>query len=114
MNVKFFENLVEQKLLGLHTCYLATVISAGSTTANIQPLSLVKAVNSSAKKQSIINNVPVSAVVTRSLVENETLAGKTVIVACMERDISQTRKGLFFLPSLRRHSLSDSIIIGFL
>lgn len=107
MNLSFFENLVEQKLLATHTCYLATVSSVNGNYANIEPLSLVKAVNSTAKRQAVINNVPIC----KHAVEDVT-AGSTVVVACMERDISQTRKGIFALPSLRRHSLSDSIVIG--
>lgn len=109
MNLKYFENLVEQKLRTTHTCYLATVLSANGDKANIQPLSLVKAVNSTAKRQAVINNVPMC----KHVIEDVT-AGSTVVVACMERDISQTRRGIFALPSLRRHSLSDSIIIGVL
>lgn len=109
MNLNFFDNLVEQKLLSLHTCYLAKVLSVNGDKANIQPLSLVKAVNSTAQRQTVINNVPICK---HAL--TDTLDGSTVVVACMERDISQTRKGIFALPSLRRHSLSDSVIIGVL
>lgn len=109
MNMKYFENLVEQKLLTLHSCYLAKVLSVNGKYANIQPLSLVKAVNGTAKRQAVINNVPMCKHVVEDVTE-----GSTVVVACMERDISQTRKGVFALPSLRRHSLSDSIIIGVL
>ena len=107
MNISFFENLVEQKLLATHTCYLAKVSSVNGNYANIEPLSLIKSVNSTAQRQAVINNVPIC----RHTVEYVT-AGSTVLVACCERDISRTRKGMFALPSLRRHSMSDSIIIG--
>ena len=109
MNTNFFNTLIEQKLLSLHTCYLAKVLSVNGNTANIQPLSLIKAVNSTAQKQTIINNTPICKHALTDVTE-----GATVVVACMERDISQTRKGIFALPSLRRHNLSDSIIIGVL
>lgn len=115
MNLDFFKNLVEQKLLSLHTCYLAKVLSTSGNMANIQPLSLVKPVGGNAKKQAVIENVPINRTVLYVLQENsENLTGKVAIVICCERDISQTRKGIFALPSLRRHSLSDSIIIGYL
>lgn len=113
MNTAYFKNLVEQKVLSLHTTYIATVISVNGNYAKIQPLSLTKAVGNNAKKQSVLENVPISQVVLRVLNEDESLEGKTVIVSCAERDISQTRKGLFALPSYRHHSLSDSIITGF-
>ena len=115
MNLNFFENFVEQKLLGLHTLYLAKVISVKKNNSNIivsatvQPLSLIKAYGENAKKQAIIENVPIL-----SHVRSGITAGATVCCGCMERDITQTRNGKFALPSLRRHSLSDSIIIGVL
>lgn len=113
MNTNFFSNLVEQKLLSLHTCYLARVLSVNGSFANIQPLSLIKAVGSTAKSQAVIQNVPISQVVIHSL-DGESFVDKTAIVMCAERDISRTRKGELALPSLRRHNLSDSIIIGYL
>ena len=107
MNTSFFENMIEQKLLQLHTCYLAKVSSVNGNFANIEPLSLIKGVNTAAKRQSVINNVPIA----KHAVSSVTV-GSTAIAICCERDISQTRKGIFALPSIRRHSLSDSIIIG--
>ena len=115
MNLNFFENFVEQKLLGLHTLYLAKVISVRKDSNNnvidatVQPLSLIKAYGENAKKQAIIENVPIL-----SHAKSGIVTGSTVCCGCMERDITQTRKGIFALPSLRRHSLSDSIIIGVL
>lgn len=107
MNTNFFRNLVDQKLLTMHTCYLAKVIFVSGSTANIQPLSLIKAVDGDAKKQAPVMNVPIC----KHAVE-DVVTGAVVVVACMERDMSQTRKGLFALPSLRHHSMSDSVIIG--
>ena len=113
MNTNFFQNLVEQKLLTLHTCYLAKVTAVNGGVANVQPLSLIKAVGGTAKRQAPVHNVPISKTVLYCIEQSgDDLQGKVVVVACMERDISQTRKGLFALPSLRRHSLSDSVIIG--
>ena len=107
MNTNFFQNLVEQKLLTLHTCYLAKVLSVSGGYATVQPLALTKSVSGTAKRQAVISNVPIC----KHAVE-DVLEGSTVVCACMERDISQTRKGMFALPSLRRHSLADSIVIG--
>lgn len=109
MNLNYFENLVNQKLLMLHTCYLAKVISVSGGQARIQPLALIKAYQQQAQKQAIVENVPIC----KHALEDAT-AGAVVVVACMERDITQTKKGELALPSLRHHSLSDSIIIGVL
>lgn len=113
MNLKYFENLIEQKLLTTHTCYLAKVLSENGSKATIQPLSMIKAVGGTAKRQTVIENVPISQVVLHAL-DGSDLVGRVAIVMCAERDISRTRLGEFALPSLRRHSLSDSIIIGYL
>lgn len=107
INTSFFENMIEQKLLQLHTCYIAKVISVNGNFANIQPLSLIKGVNAASKQQAVINNTPIIKSALCDVVE-----GSVVIVACCERDISQTRKGIFALPSIRRHSISDSVVIG--
>lgn len=110
MNINFFENLVEQKLLSLHTTYIAKVLSVNNDTAKIQPLSLVKSVGGTAKKQAVVDNVPISKGLL-GMIDANALKGETVLVICCERDISRTRKGEFALPSIRRHSMSDSIII---
>lgn len=109
MNISFFENLVEQKLLATHTSYLAKVLAVSGNFADVQPLSLTKAVNKEAEKQTVITHIPIAK---HAL--NDVTVGSTAICSCMERDISQTRKGLFSLPSLRRHSMSDSIVMGVL
>lgn len=109
MNLNFFENLVNQKILSIHTCYLAKVISISGEKARIQPLALVKAYREEAKQQAIIENVPIC----KHALEDAT-AGSVVVVACMERDITQTKNGKIALPSFRHHSLSDSIVIGVL
>lgn len=107
MNTNFFRNLVEQKLMSLHTAFLATVLSVNGKYADIQPLSLIKAYNKEAKEQAMINNVPICKHALEDVLE-----GCTVLCVCCERDISQTRKGNFALPSYRHHSLSDSVIVG--
>ena len=106
MNLNYFENLVEQKLLVTHTCYLAKVNIVNGEYATIQPLSIIKGTNGKEKYHAPIEDVPICKHVVG------VAAGSTVLVVCCERDISRTRKGEFALPSLRHHSLSDSVIIG--
>ncbi len=107
MKFSYVDNQIEQKLLGLHTCYLATVLSVNGSRATVQPLALIKAVGQEAKKQAVIENVPIL----KHCLE-DVQQGITVVCACMERDITQTKTGAFALPSLRHHSMSDSIVIG--
>ena len=57
---KAFENMIENKLLGLHTAYLAKVLSTNGKTAKIQPLGYTKAYGEAAQKQSPLSNVPIA------------------------------------------------------
>lgn len=58
-NTKFVDNMIESKLMNLHTAYLAKVLSVKGTTAKIQPLGNVKAYGESAKSQSVLSAVPI-------------------------------------------------------
>lgn len=107
-NLSFFENIVEKKLLNLHTAYLGKVISTNGKTAKIQPLGLSKAYGETAQKQSPLTNVPVTKQV------KEISVGDIVVCICCERDITGAKKGRNTTPALGHHSMSDSIIIGVL
>lgn len=56
----FFDNMIESKLLNLHTCYLAKVISTDGTTAKIQPLGKAKQYGETAVDQSPLSGVPIA------------------------------------------------------
>ena len=56
----YIENLVEGKLLSLHTCYLAKVLSTDGNTAKIQPLGKTKEYGKDAKTQSPLSDVPIA------------------------------------------------------
>lgn len=60
-NLKYIEGLIEKKLLGLHTAYLAKVLSVNGNTAKIQPLGLTKNYGEAAKAQSPLSSVPIIA-----------------------------------------------------
>ena len=62
VSLKFVENIVEEKLLSLHTCFLAQVLSVSieQKTAKIQPLGKTKAYGKDAVSQSPITNVPIA------------------------------------------------------
>lgn len=132
-------NIIEQKLLGLHTCYLAKVISTDGKTAKIQPLGKVKAYGEEAKAQSPLTNVPIinsarykfvskrltyvrevadhsgiTDTQTFAIVQREIQAGDIVVCICADRNISDAKKGINSTPPAGHHSQSDSIIIGIL
>lgn len=122
-------SLVEQRLLNLHTAFFAKVINVKGNTAKIQPLNMVKASGKNAQKQAVMT-VPILQTVkkfkevTRTLTISGTKysfkvleadsisAGDTVLCICGERDITETKKGRFALPSTGHHRISDAVIIG--
>ena len=117
------DEMIEAKLLSLHTAYLAKVISTNGSTAKIQPLGNVKAFGKLAKAQSPLSAVPViqSARNKITFAENTIAevkpleAGDIVICVCCERDISTAKKGQNSTPVVSsRHSMSNSVIVGIL
>ena len=130
----FFENMINQKLLSLHTAYLAKVLSVNGNTAKIQPLGMTQGYNEKAQAQSVLTNVPIACqklknhtytVVTDpypnarktqiTVAQVEPLkAGDIVVCVCCERDITEAKKGKNAVPPIGHHSMSDSVIIGVL
>lgn len=54
-----FDDLIEQKLLSLHTGFPAKIISIDGNFATVQPLAMIKQVGKPAKKQAVIANIPI-------------------------------------------------------
>ena len=57
---KAFENMIEKKLMNMHTAYLGKVLLVDGNTAKIQPLGMTKAYGEKAQKQSSLSNVPIA------------------------------------------------------
>lgn len=136
--LKWFEDMVETKLLNIHTVYIAKVLSTDGKTAKIQPLGKTKAYGEEAKSQSPLSDIPiiysarwklkkvklqyVENVVNHSpiikyvdiLVPTDIAAGDLVVCVCGERDITEAKKGNNTVPALGHHSMSASVIVGIL
>ena len=133
--MKVLENLIENKLLSLHTAYVAKVLSYSGGKAKIQPLNMVKPYGQAAQKQSPISDVPVlegaryklsekkitylvnedgRTASTTVLVPQTISAGDIVFCVCAERDISSAKRGIMATPQIGHHSMSDSVIVGIL
>lgn len=134
-NLKIFEEIIESKLLNMHTAYLAKIISTNGKTAKIQPLGMTKAYGEKAQAQSVLSNVPIAATVHK--VEENTYTvvtsvepvqetqitvpkivpigvGDIVVCICCERDISDAKNGKNSVPVGVHHSMSSSVIVGVL
>ena len=117
--------MIENALMQTHTAFCGKVISVSGKFAKVQPLNMVKAVGGKSQKQAVITNVPILQPTTRiasikcggedcdiKYVSDTIKAGDTVFCVCAERDITETRKGIFALPVHGRHRLSDAVIVG--
>ncbi len=128
------KDIIDEKLLNLHTCYIAKVLSFDGTTANVQPLGMIKQYGKPARKQSMVTGVPViqsaryklstimrtCRVTDISTEQREHLTvtplaeGDLVVCVCADRDITEAKRGNIAQPQLGHHSMSDSIVIGVL
>lgn len=121
----YIENIIEDKLLNLHTAYVAKVLSYSGGKATVQPLNMVKQYGKVAQAPSIVKNIPV----VRSarfklnttkiegvtvLTPTEISKGDLVFCMCADRDITEALKGNMSTPALGHHSRSDSVVVGIL
>lgn len=117
-----FEDIIEQKLLNLHTGFIAKIISIKENTATIQPLSLYKQVGKEKAKQAVISDVPIghnarfklaweSYNEGKRLTATPILVGDTVYCLCADRDITKTKTGVFDVPQIGHHEINDAVII---
>jgi len=112
--INFIDDMIEEKLLHLHTAFLAKVLNFDeeNKTADIQPLTLTKQYGKSAVRQAVINGVVYLEQVRPT--EKSEAVNKTVLCVCCERDISGVKSGRYALPVIGHHTLHDCIIIGWL
>ena len=126
--LKFIDDAIERQIKDLHCAFLAKVVSVSGKTATVQPLGMVKEYGGKAKKQAIIENVPiaiqrvkeqsftyvssvsvvsgaiyVTAVVPQTkkqtvLVLDPIKTGDIVVCVCCDRDITDARNGSNSLP----------------
>lgn len=130
-----FNDMIEEKLMGMNTAFVARIVSVGESTATVQPLNKVKQYGKSAQKQSVIPNVPILYNARYKMKKydlkykdwndsNQTLktferidlkAGDVVFCVCADRDITETKNGSMATPSVgRHHNMSDCVIVGVL
>jgi hypothetical protein len=127
-----FEGMLEEKLLNLHTVFIAKVIKVeNENVCSVQPLDKIKAYGQKAQSQSVITKVPVLSHVRHYKVVDQTLSGNVsptshgghvrieplkvgdiVLCVCAERDISSSIKGISSTPPVGHHQLKDAIVIG--
>lgn len=134
-NLKVFDNMIENKLLDLHTAYIGKVLSYSDGKATVQPLGVTKQRGKKAQTQSIVSDIPViesakNKIGTKTITYVYNSAGDTktetiltltplkkgdlVFCVCAERDITEARNGKIATPQVGHHSRSDSVVVGIL
>lgn len=124
---KYIGNIIEQKLLNVHTADVAKVLSVSGNMARLQPLTMRKVIGGKAEKQA-----PISAIIPKHikvkeveityktdtgsetqnvLVPANLTAGDIVCVGFCERDISDAKRGKISEATNRHHNANDGIIL---
>ena len=130
---KVFENMIEEKLLYLHTAFIGKVTKVyfdedsgwRPYKADVQPLNMTTLVNGKTVKPAIIKDVPIldnaKYKFSVSMEEDDGTSGITgvrmqkgaiVFCLCAERDITEAKKGKMAAPPIGHHQQKDCIIIG--
>lgn len=104
---KVIDNMIEGKLLNLHTAFVGKVLSVNGTKCTVQPLARIKAYGKSAQKQAVVTNVPIL-----KHAQADVKKGSIVFCLCGERDIAETIKGNFATPPQGHHDLKDAVVVG--
>lgn len=56
---KFFENMIEDKILEINVAYVAKVLSCTEKTATVQPLTMVKQYGEKAQAPAVVSDIPI-------------------------------------------------------
>ena len=124
----YFSNLIDEKVLNIHTGYLGRVTMINGSTARIQPLTVSKAVGGNATQQSIVNAVipqgikykeeTITYMVSEYSTETKTVlipdklaVGDIVYVGVCDRDISHAKNGIIGEATSRHHNINDGVIL---
>lgn len=105
---KYLDEIMGNKLSGIHTAYLAKVLSIDeyNKTAKIQPLGLINNADGTTSSQSVLTKVPFARHVSLR-------KGYVVVCICCENNISDAKRGVnAATPGGKTFSMSDSVIIA--
>lgn len=125
----FFQNLIEQRVLSIHTAFLAKVISVDNDGATVQPLMSLKSSttgeqtavgyvrvtvpeNVKFKREDITYRISDTSSVTKTVIVPDDIAvGDIVYIGICERDITNAKTGGAELATMRAHDMNDGVIL---
>lgn len=113
--LSILEQIINSKIMNIHTAYLAKVISFNQDKADIQPLVASVSYDGESEPYPIIPNVPVIVSARKNGQNKDLSEGDIVLVCCCERSITEALKGeINTSASGGKYSLSDSVVVGVL
>ena len=125
----FFQNMIEQRILSIHTAFLAKVISVDNDGATAQPLMSLKSSatgeqtavgyirvtvpkNVKFKREDITYRISDTSSVTKTVIVPDDIAvGDIVYIGICERDITNAKTGGAELATMRAHDMNDGVIL---
>lgn len=125
----FFQNMIEQRVLSIHTAFLAKVISVDNDGATVQPLMSLKSSatgeqtavgyirvtvpkNVKFKREDITYRISDTSSVTKTVIVPDDIAvGDIVYIGICERDITNAKTGGAELATMRAHDMNDGVIL---
>jgi len=122
-STEFFSNFKNQILLSINTCMPCKVLSynEGSRTAKIQPLFMVKEVNRSPEKLSVLEDVPVlkqkykvNGGATEEYVPVLSVGDTVLAVFCQRANDDALDGNIVYPGTSRLFDVHDAIIVGIL
>ena len=120
---EFYSNFKNQILLSINTCMPCKVLSynEGSRTAKIQPLFMVKEVNRSPEKLSVLEDVPVlkqkykvNGGATEEYVPVLSVGDTVLAVFCQRANDDALDGNIVYPGTSRLFDVHDAIIVGIL
>lgn len=119
---KVIQQLINNSLSGLHTAFLAKIVSYSNGYATVQPLYMIRDAAGNIVKSSVVSNIPVvssaqykTVIGSDSTLKAEPLrVGNIVLCIACEKDITEAKHGLYDSPSLMNFDISSSVVVGVL
>ncbi len=121
---KTIKSIVDQRLLDIHTNYIANIVSIDINKVTVQPLNMIKAYGRKAQKAAVIGDIPIimpykyvymvdkETNKVKRIEQRELETGDTVYCGVCDRDITEAKKGNISAMTGRHHNLSDSVVIA--
>lgn len=127
--MNFIENLINSKIINIHTAFIGKVTAINGNIARVQPLTYSKNARGELKEQTLIaaripRNIKLkeqdityrvsdySSQTTTVIVPDKLVVGDIVYCGIADRDISEENLSGKIIEPTRHHDINDSVILA--